>query len=164
MMICFLTGLVPNKKGQFNDKNGDIPNFLKEMSEQCLRTDFAEDPNYEWFIQKLKSVLFHHSWEMDGVYDWMISPKRIERLRVKKNIISLKLDEDKDILSQFYDPYEQTIDIDEVTSKHYKFYGGGQTQSKVSHMAEQNKKGMELQTKIKKRKTSNKDKPDCSIM
>ncbi len=65
------------------------------MLKKCHATDFAEDPNYEWFNQKLLSVLFHNSLEDDSVYDWMVAPNRIERLRVSKYIPNLQLDEDK---------------------------------------------------------------------
>ena len=44
------------------------------------------------------------------------------------------------MLAELYDPYEQSIDIDEVTAKHYKFYG--ENEGKISQNAVDSKKSL----------------------
>jgi hypothetical protein len=44
-------------------------------------------------------MLFHSSHQNDSVFDWMLKPHLLGLLKVNKNIVSLNVDEDKDILA-----------------------------------------------------------------
>lgn len=75
-----------NKGGQFSDASKvceGLPKSFKDMLEDSRNLSFQEEPNYHWYILKLKALLFKEGQENDGVYDWFSNKKYQNRLRVK---------------------------------------------------------------------------------
>jgi hypothetical protein len=92
----------------------------------------------------------------------MLNPIRLSLLRVDKNIVSLKVDEDKEILAEFYDPFEQSIDIDEIVTKHDNHVYGQYGNKIQSPTIDEKRRGV-VQV-VKKRKSYKNERSDCRIM
>lgn len=65
-------------------------------------------------------------------------------------------------MAELYDPFEQSIDIDEIATKHYNFYG--ENNSKMPNHPDESRKSIALEEKIKRRKAQKREKPDCVIL
>ena len=50
-----------------------IPTVFKELLDNCRSLTFTEEPNYFWYIQKFKALMFHNGLENDQIYDWKLN-------------------------------------------------------------------------------------------
>ena len=139
MLIYFLKGKLPWSGKDFKNKTFEkvksegffdvdkicegVPTAFKEMLITARNLSFDEEPPYVWYRKRLQMLMKNKKIQDDGIFDWMVLKKHREDLKVSKYIPSLRLESDRDILKELYEPQQGNVDLDEVGSKYGRIHG-----------------------------------------
>ena len=97
--------------------------------------------------------MFHKGIENDEVYDWMLKESHYQKLKVNPYIPRIRIDTDKAILEQIYDPVAEEIELDDLAEKYKEFLEkkkNGKTETKIEKQETEHKSKTEKDLKKKK--------------
>ena len=107
-----------DKDGQYSDPAKvckGLPKAFEDMLGDARSLQFHEEPNYHWYILKLKSVLFQIGEDHDYLYDWITNSKYLDKkLTTAKASAKIELDSDEAMLNNIEAEYFSKIDLNEI--------------------------------------------------